>query len=115
MSLRLLLLKVFGAMCGLEAPLISTLLNSILPMELARDLQTDTQGENPVAEVCTYHSIAFSLLSGVMRTVNCVYWVILHEIIDSYYRSDYNKYNNPTLYDMEKCRKSNSFEEVLYI
>ena len=46
MSLRLLLLKVFGAMCSLDASLISTLLNSILPMELARDLQTDTQGEN---------------------------------------------------------------------
>lgn len=43
-SLRLLLLKVFGAMCSLDAALISTLLNSILPMELARDLQTDTQG-----------------------------------------------------------------------
>ncbi|XP_004086192.1 NCK-interacting protein with SH3 domain [Oryzias latipes] len=42
-SLRLLLLKVFGAMCSLDAALISTLLNSILPMELARDLQTDTQ------------------------------------------------------------------------
>lgn len=45
-SLRLLLLKVFGAMCSLDAALISTLLNSILPMELARDLQTDTQGVN---------------------------------------------------------------------
>lgn len=45
-SLRLLLLKVFGAMCSLDAALISTLLNSILPMELARDLQTDTQGGN---------------------------------------------------------------------
>lgn len=43
-SLRLLLLKVFGAMCSLSSALISTLLNSILPMELARDLQTDTQG-----------------------------------------------------------------------
>ncbi|KAF4097187.1 NCK-interacting protein with SH3 domain-like [Onychostoma macrolepis] len=42
-SLRLLLLKVFGAMCGLDAALISTLLNSVLSMELARDLQTDTQ------------------------------------------------------------------------
>lgn len=42
-SLRLLLLKVFGAMCGLDAAMISTLLNSVLSMELARDLQTDTQ------------------------------------------------------------------------
>lgn len=49
-SLRLLLLKVFGAMCSLDAALISTLLNSILPMELARDLQTDTQG-------ATLHSV----------------------------------------------------------
>lgn len=47
-SLRLLLLKVFGAMCSLDAALISALLNSILPMELARDLQTDTQGENVI-------------------------------------------------------------------
>lgn len=45
-SLRLLLLKVFGAMCGLDAVLISTLQNSVLSMELARDLQTDTQGES---------------------------------------------------------------------
>uniref|UniRef100_A0AAY4AY04 SH3 domain-containing protein n=1 Tax=Denticeps clupeoides TaxID=299321 RepID=A0AAY4AY04_9TELE len=42
-SLRLLLLKVFGAMCNLDSALISTFLNSILPMELARDLQSDTQ------------------------------------------------------------------------
>ncbi|XP_067271203.1 NCK-interacting protein with SH3 domain-like [Pseudorasbora parva] len=41
-SLRLLLLKVFGAMCGLDAALISSLLNSVLTMELARELQTDT-------------------------------------------------------------------------
>lgn len=45
-SLRLLLLKVFGAMCGLDAALISTLLNSVLTMELARDLQTDTHGQS---------------------------------------------------------------------
>ncbi|KAG9329536.1 hypothetical protein JZ751_004290, partial [Albula glossodonta] len=42
-SLRLLLLKVFGAMCSLDSALISTLLNSVLPMELARDMHTDTQ------------------------------------------------------------------------
>lgn len=50
-SLRLLLLKVFGAMCGLDAALISTLLNSVLTMELARDLQTDTQGETRSSSV----------------------------------------------------------------
>lgn len=45
MSLRLLLLKCFGAMCSLDAAVISTLVSSVLPVELARDMQTDTQGE----------------------------------------------------------------------
>lgn len=54
-SLRLLLLKVFGAMCSLDAALISALLNSILPMELARDLQTDIQGKHTVAVVICDH------------------------------------------------------------
>lgn len=58
--LRLLLLKVFGAMCSLDASLISTLLNSILPMELARDLQTDTQGEKHL--LFTAYSSFFFLL-----------------------------------------------------
>lgn len=44
-SLRLLLLKCFGAMCNLDAAIISTLVSSVLPVELARDMQTDTQGE----------------------------------------------------------------------
>lgn len=42
-SIRLLLLQVFGALCGLDARVISELLNSVLPLELARDMQTDTQ------------------------------------------------------------------------
>lgn len=32
-------------MCGLDAAIISTLVSSVLPVELARDMQTDTQGE----------------------------------------------------------------------
>ena len=43
-SLRLLLLQCFGALCGLHGDVISELLNSVLPLELARDIQTDTQG-----------------------------------------------------------------------
>uniref|UniRef100_UPI00358EDB40 NCK-interacting protein with SH3 domain isoform X2 n=1 Tax=Myxine glutinosa TaxID=7769 RepID=UPI00358EDB40 len=42
-SLRLLLLKVFGAMCHLDGAIVSGLLNSVLPMELARDIQADTK------------------------------------------------------------------------
>ncbi|XP_014908893.1 NCK-interacting protein with SH3 domain [Poecilia latipinna] len=60
-SLRLLLLKVFGAMCSLDAVLISTLLNSILPMELARDLQTDTQEHQKMCYTALVLTMIFSM------------------------------------------------------
>lgn len=60
-SLRLLLLKVFGAMCGLDGSLISTLLNSILPMELARDLQTDTQEHQKMCYTALVLAMIFSM------------------------------------------------------
>uniref|UniRef100_A0A1A8RHY6 NCK interacting protein with SH3 domain n=1 Tax=Nothobranchius rachovii TaxID=451742 RepID=A0A1A8RHY6_9TELE len=60
-SLRLLLLKVFGAMCSLDAALISTLLNSILPMELARDLQTDTQEHQKMCYSALVLTMIFSM------------------------------------------------------
>ncbi|XP_059185948.1 NCK-interacting protein with SH3 domain-like [Centropristis striata] len=60
-SLRLLLLKVFGAMCSLDASLISSLLNSILPMELARDLQTDTQEHQKMCYTALVLTMIFSM------------------------------------------------------
>ena len=42
--LRLLLLKVFGVLCGLGPTIISELLASVLPLELARDIQMDIAG-----------------------------------------------------------------------
>ncbi|KAM4612893.1 NCK-interacting protein with SH3 domain isoform 3-T3 [Polymixia lowei] len=60
-SLRLLLLKVFGAMCSLDAALISTLLNSILPMELARDLQTDRQEHQKMCYTALVLTMIFSM------------------------------------------------------
>lgn len=59
--LRLLLLKVFGAMCSLDAALISTLLNSILAMELARDLQTDTQEHQKMCYTALVLTMIFSM------------------------------------------------------
>ena len=50
MSLRLLLLKVFCECCGLGQEVISQLLCTVLPVELARDMQaarnldTDSEG-----------------------------------------------------------------------
>ncbi|KAM9443661.1 NCK-interacting protein with SH3 domain [Clarias gariepinus] len=60
-SLRLLLLKVFGAMCGLDASLISTLLNSILPMELARDLQSNTHEHQKMCYTALVLAMIFSM------------------------------------------------------
>ncbi|KAL0154292.1 hypothetical protein M9458_050405 [Cirrhinus mrigala] len=60
-SLRLLLLKVFGAMCGLDAALISTLLNSVLTMELARDLQTDTREHEKMSYSALLMAMIFSM------------------------------------------------------
>ncbi|XP_061583113.1 NCK-interacting protein with SH3 domain-like [Cololabis saira] len=60
-SLRLLLLKVFGAMCSLDAALISTLLNSILPMELARDLQTDRQEHQKMCYTALVLTMIFAM------------------------------------------------------
>lgn len=60
-SLRLLLLKVFGAMCSLDAALISALLNSILPMELARDLQTDIQEHQKMCYTALVLTMIFSM------------------------------------------------------
>ncbi|XP_056303812.1 NCK-interacting protein with SH3 domain-like [Danio aesculapii] len=59
-SLRLWLLKVFGAMCGLDAALISTLLNSVLTMELARDLQTDTEEHEKMCYSALLMAMVFS-------------------------------------------------------
>lgn len=60
-SLRLLLLKVFGAMCGLDAALISALLNSVLAMELARDLQNDTQEHEKMCYSALLMAMIFSM------------------------------------------------------
>lgn len=60
-SLRLLLLKVFGAICGLDTALISTLLNSVLPMELARDLQANTQEHQKMCYTALVLTMIFSM------------------------------------------------------
>ncbi|KAM8929939.1 NCK-interacting protein with SH3 domain [Pelodytes ibericus] len=59
--LRLLLLKCFGAMCNLDASIISTLVNSVLPMELARDLQTNTQEHQKMCYSALVLSMIFSM------------------------------------------------------
>ena len=43
-SIRLLLLKVFGMLCGLDSTVIGVLLTSVLPNELGRDIQQGLKG-----------------------------------------------------------------------
>ena len=44
MPIRLLLLKVFGVLCGLDSTVIGVLLTSVLPNELGRDIQQGLKG-----------------------------------------------------------------------
>uniref|UniRef100_A0A8C4TNH8 NCK interacting protein with SH3 domain n=1 Tax=Erpetoichthys calabaricus TaxID=27687 RepID=A0A8C4TNH8_ERPCA len=60
-ALRLLLLKCFGAMCNLDAAIISTLVNSVLPMELARDMQTHTQEHQKLCYSALVLAMLFSM------------------------------------------------------
>ncbi|XP_014440673.1 LOW QUALITY PROTEIN: NCK-interacting protein with SH3 domain [Tupaia chinensis] len=64
-SLRLLLLKCFGAMCGLDAAIISTLVSSVLPVELARDMQTDTQDHQKLCYSALILAMVFSMGEAV--------------------------------------------------
>ncbi|XP_073447939.1 NCK-interacting protein with SH3 domain [Aquarana catesbeiana] len=60
-ALRLLLLKCFGAMCSLDASIISSLVNCVLPMELARDMQTHTQEHQKMCYSALVLSMIFSM------------------------------------------------------
>ncbi|KAK2503506.1 hypothetical protein MC885_018236 [Smutsia gigantea] len=64
-SLRLLLLKCFGAMCGLDAAIISALVSSVLPVELARDMQTDTQDHQKLCYSALVLAMVFSMGEAV--------------------------------------------------
>ncbi|KAM8758588.1 NCK-interacting protein with SH3 domain isoform 2-T2 [Rhynchonycteris naso] len=69
-SLRLLLLKCFGAMCGLDAAIISTLVSSVLPVELARDMQTDTQDHQ---KLC-YSALILAMVFSMGEAVPCAHY-----------------------------------------
>ncbi|XP_076985498.1 NCK-interacting protein with SH3 domain isoform X2 [Tamandua tetradactyla] len=64
-SLRLMLLKCFGAMCTLDAAIISTLVLSVLPVELARDMQTDTQDHQKLCYSALILTMVFSMGEAV--------------------------------------------------
>lgn len=59
-TIRLLVLKVFGAMCALDPHVISVLLSSILPMELAREMQSSTEDIVRLNHVSLVMTMVFS-------------------------------------------------------
>ncbi|KAI1890332.1 hypothetical protein AGOR_G00152640 [Albula goreensis] len=91
-SLRLLLLKVFGAMCSLDSALISTLLNSVLPMELARDMHTDTQEHQKMCYSALVLCMIFSMGEQVpyhhYEQLNGAFVQFLLEVIEDGLPSD---------------------------
>ncbi|KAJ8404065.1 hypothetical protein AAFF_G00344150 [Aldrovandia affinis] len=91
-SLRLLLLKVFGAMCSLDSALISTLLNSVLPMELARDMHTDTQEHQKMCYSALVLTMVFSMGEQVpyhhYEQLNGTFIQFLMEVVEEGLPSD---------------------------
>ncbi|XP_034631783.1 NCK-interacting protein with SH3 domain isoform X2 [Trachemys scripta elegans] len=75
--LRLLLLKCFGAMCNLDAAIISTLVNSVLPMELARDMQTHTQDHQ---KMC-YSALVLAMIFSMGEPLPYHHYVPEHNVI----------------------------------
>ncbi|XP_074646748.1 NCK-interacting protein with SH3 domain-like isoform X2 [Tubulanus polymorphus] len=59
-TIRNVLLNVFAALCGLDVLVIDILLNSILPLELARDIQTDTSDLQKFCYSCVVLTVIFS-------------------------------------------------------
>jgi len=78
-SLRLLLLQLFGLMCGLDLEVVSVLLNSVLPNELGRDIHDNIEGNTlPLSTLSLIlfayhrHTKSIVLFSGVYDGVlNC--------------------------------------------
>ncbi|XP_013918280.1 PREDICTED: NCK-interacting protein with SH3 domain, partial [Thamnophis sirtalis] len=75
--LRLLLLKCFGAMCNLDAAIISALVNSVLPMELARDMQTHTQDHQ---KMC-YSALVLAMIFCMGEPLPYHHYVPEHNVI----------------------------------
>uniref|UniRef100_A0A8C5N025 NCK interacting protein with SH3 domain n=1 Tax=Leptobrachium leishanense TaxID=445787 RepID=A0A8C5N025_9ANUR len=90
--LRLLLLKCFGAMCNLDAAIISALVNSVLPMELARDLQTNTQEHQKMCYSALVLSMMFSMGEPLpyhhYEHLNAVFVQFLLDVIENDLPSD---------------------------
>jgi hypothetical protein len=69
-SIRLLLLQAFGSMCALDMKVISELLNSVLPLELARDIQNDLSD----IQKLTYSALVLTMIFSTGEAVPLQYY-----------------------------------------
>ncbi|GLV41728.1 uncharacterized protein CBL_00341 [Carabus blaptoides fortunei] len=60
-SIRQLLLQAFGVMCSLDKTVVSIMLNSVLPMELARDMQENARNISKLNYSCLLLTMIFSM------------------------------------------------------
>nr|XP_018904416.1 PREDICTED: NCK-interacting protein with SH3 domain [Bemisia tabaci] len=60
-SIRQPLLQTFGVMCGIHASVITVLLNSVLPMELARDMMSNPENVPRLLNSALLLSMIFSM------------------------------------------------------
>ncbi|XP_041350537.1 NCK-interacting protein with SH3 domain-like [Gigantopelta aegis] len=60
LKIRLLLLKVFGVMCGLDKKVITTLLFSVLPLELAQEIRSKSEDTLRLCHVTLLLTMIFS-------------------------------------------------------
>ncbi|XP_072176871.1 NCK-interacting protein with SH3 domain-like [Diadema setosum] len=73
-SLRLLLLKTFGALCNLDRDALSSLLYSVLPVELARDMRSDQEN---ISKLC-YSSLVSTMLLSTGEPLPFTHYDQLH-------------------------------------
>nr|CAD7459940.1 unnamed protein product [Timema tahoe] len=60
-SIRQLLLQAFGAMCSLDVAVVRLLLNSVLPMELARDMRSNCRNVTCLTYTALLLTMIFSM------------------------------------------------------
>lgn len=60
-SIRQLLLQAFGVMCSLDATVVSIMLSSVLPMELARDMRANPRNISKLNYSCLLLTMIFSM------------------------------------------------------
>lgn len=73
-SIRLLLLQSFGSMCALDPRIVSELLNSVLPLELARDIQDDLKD----VQKLTYSALVLSMTFSTGEALPLQYYAHLN-------------------------------------